>query len=103
MHKLLSSRRRKYLIVTKKYPLATKNSAKLRFDALSFYHSACAVFNSPKERDRVKEATEKLMELDGARFCRRNFWALAVSVVIVDAMSVDPGDLDNLDNGKSAI
>lgn len=48
-------------------------------------------------------ALVKLMELDVARFCRRNFWALAVAVAIVDAMSADPGDLDILGNGKGAI
>ena len=48
----------------------------------------------PQERERVKETTEKLIEPDGARVCRRNILALAAVVVVANAAGANPRDLD---------
>ena len=48
----------------------------------------------PKERKRAKDTTEKLIEPDGARVCRRNILALAGVVVLAGAAGADPRDLD---------
>ena len=47
-----------------------------------------------RERKCAKETTEKLLEPDGARACRRNILTLAVVVVVASAAGADPRDLD---------
>ena len=48
----------------------------------------------PEDRKRAKDDTEKLIEPDGARVCRRNILALAGVVVLTAAAGADPRDLD---------
>lgn len=48
----------------------------------------------PQERKRVKETTEKLIEPDGARVCRRNILALSAVVVVASLVGANPRDLD---------
>ncbi len=48
----------------------------------------------PQDRKRVKETTEKLIEPDGARVCRRNILALAAIVVLSRAVGANPRDLN---------
>jgi len=50
----------------------------------------------PQDRKHVTETTEKLIEPDGARVCRRNILALAGVVVMAGAAGADPRDLDLL-------
>ena len=47
----------------------------------------------PRDRKHAKETTEKLLEPDGARACRRNVLALAGVVVLAGAAGADPRDL----------
>lgn len=47
----------------------------------------------PMERERAKAATDKLVEPDGARLCRRNILALAGIVVVTGFAGADPRDL----------
>ena len=48
----------------------------------------------PQDRQHAKNVTEKLLEPDGARVCRRNILALAGVVVLTGAVGADPRDLD---------
>ena len=48
----------------------------------------------PQDRKRVKEATDKLLEPNGARVCRRNILALAGVVVVAGSAGADPRDLN---------
>ena len=48
---------------------------------------------SPKGRKQSKETTEKLLEPDGSRVCRRNILALAGVVVVAGLVGADPRDL----------
>ena len=48
----------------------------------------------PRDRKHAKETTEKLIEPEGARVCRRNILALAGVVVVAGAAGADPRDLD---------
>ena len=48
----------------------------------------------PHDRKYAKETTEKLIEPDGARVCRRNILALAAVVVLTSAAGASPRDLD---------
>ena len=48
----------------------------------------------PEDRKDAKDTTEKLIEPDGARVCRRNILALAGVVVLAGAAGADPRDLD---------
>ena len=48
----------------------------------------------PEDRKSRKDTTEKLLEPDGARVCRRNILALASIVVVAGAAGADPRDLD---------
>ena len=47
----------------------------------------------PEDRKGAKETTEKLLEPDGARVCRRNILALAGVVVVTGLAGADPRDL----------
>ena len=47
----------------------------------------------PKDRERAKKTTEKLLEPDGARVCRRNILALGGVVVVAGVAGADPRDL----------
>ena len=49
---------------------------------------------APKEQKRVIDTTEKLIESDGAKVCRRNILALAAVVVVASAAGANPRDLD---------
>ena len=49
--------------------------------------------NPPQDRKHAKETTDKLLEPDGARVCRRNIQALAGVVVLAGAVGADPRDL----------
>ena len=48
----------------------------------------------PEDRKDAKDDTEKLLEPNGARVCRRNILALAGVVVLAGAVGADPRDLD---------
>lgn len=48
----------------------------------------------PQDWKHATETTEKLIEPDGARVCRRNILALAGVVVLTGAVGADPRDLD---------
>ena len=47
----------------------------------------------PEDREHAKETTEKLLEPDGSRTCRRNILALAGVVVVTGLAGADPRDL----------
>ena len=46
------------------------------------------------ERERMNDVSEKLIEPEGARVCRRNILALAAIVVVASAAGADPSDLN---------
>lgn len=48
----------------------------------------------PQDQKHMTETTEKLIEPDGARVCRRNILALAGVVVVAGSAGADPRDLD---------
>ena len=47
----------------------------------------------PRDRKHAQKTTDKLLEPDGARVCRRNILALAGVVVLAGAAGTDPRDL----------
>ena len=47
-----------------------------------------------RERTRMNETAEKLIEPKGARVCRRNILALAAIVVVASVAGADPRDLN---------
>ena len=47
----------------------------------------------PEDQRHAKETTEKLLEPDGSKACRRNILALAGVVVVAGFAGADPRDL----------